>query len=102
MAENERLVTPRSRALAHASEGSPSVAGSAQDAVIASLQERLSRMEEQGQYHGGSGAEVMARAITKQTEFMEKMMTQKPQETRRGMIRIDPKMQWPTLHDTDM
>ena len=29
-------------------------------------------------------------------------MTQKPQETRRGMIRINPKMQWPTLHDTDM
>ena len=28
-------------------------------------------------------------------------MTQKPLELRRGIIRIDPKAHWPTLHDTD-
>ena len=59
-------------------------------------------MEAQDQHQGGTSAELMARAIDKQTELMEKIMTQKPPATRRGMIRIDPKMQWPILHDTDM
>ena len=44
----------------------------------------------------------MAGAIGKQTEFMWKIMAQKPQEMKRGVIRIDPKMHWPTLQDTDM
>ncbi len=47
-AEAERVVTPRKRTLAQAEEGYPSIAGSAQEAVIASLQEQLARFEKSG------------------------------------------------------
>ena len=98
LAEAGSVVTPRKRTLAQAEEGSPSIAGSAQEAVIASLQEQLARLERQQSL---GVAEIMAGAIARQSELMEKVMTQKPPELRRGMIRIDPKAQWPILHDTD-
>ena len=92
------MVTPRKRTLAQAEEGSPSIAGSAQEAVIASLQEQVARLTQQQNF---GVAEIVAGAIARQSELMEKYMTQKPPEMRRGMIRIDPKAHWPTLHDTD-
>ncbi len=69
------VVTPRKRTLAQAEEGSPSIAGSAQEAVIASLQEQLARLEKQQSF---GVAEIMAGAIARQSELMEKVMTQKP------------------------
>ncbi len=85
MAEAERVVTPRKRTLAQAEEGSPSIAGSAQEAVIASLRERLARMEETRNYHGGT--DVMGGAIAKQTELMGEIMTQKDSKTTRDAQR---------------
>ena len=40
LAEADRVVTSRKRTLAQGEEGSPSIAGSAQEAVIASLEEQ--------------------------------------------------------------
>ena len=54
LTEAERVVTPRKRTLEQVEEESCSIAGSAQEAVIASLQERSARMEETRNYHGGS------------------------------------------------
>ena len=74
------VVTPRKRTLAQAEEGSHSIAGSAQEAVIASLQEQVALLTQQQNY---GVAEIMAGAIARQSELMEKCMTQKPPEVRR-------------------
>ena len=43
----------------------------------------------------------MASALIKQTEMMEKVFN-KPTETRRGVIRIEPKAHWPILNNDDL
>ena len=101
--EPYRVVTPRGRPPGQENDAqSLSVAGSAQEAVIAALEERLRRMEQGGQHGANSSDGLMAGAIVKQTEMMEKMLTQKQPESRRGVIRIDPTEQWPILHSEDL
>ncbi len=76
LADTDRVVTPRIRKLdAQEDMPPPSVAGSAQDAVIAALQDRLERMEQQGQQKADTNDGLMAGAIVKQTELMEKILT---------------------------
>ena len=94
LTEPDRVVTPHGRQAAQENDAqSPSVAGSAQEAAIAAFEERLNRMEQSGQQSANASDGLMAGAIVKQTEMMEKMLTQKPPESRRGVIRIDPKVQ---------
>ena len=44
---------------------------------------------------------LMASALNKQTEMMDKVFN-KPVETRRGVIRIEPKVHWPILNNDDL
>ena len=97
---NERVLTPRNLKLDQASN-SPSIAGSAQEAVQAAILERLVRMERSAGNNANTSEGLMASALIKQTEMMEKVFN-KPTETRRGVIRIEPKVHWPILNDDDL
>ena len=94
----ERVLTPRNLKLDQASSP-PSIAGSAQEAVQAAILERLDRMERSAGNNMSEG--LMASALTKQAEMMDKVFN-KPTESRRGVIRIEPKVHWPILNNDDL
>ncbi len=98
---NERVVTPRGRKQPEAPSLSPSIAGSAQEAVQAAILERLDRMEQNVHSSANTNEGLMASALVKQTEMMEKVFN-KPTESRRGVIRIEPKVHWPILTNDDL
>jgi hypothetical protein len=54
----------------------------------------------QAQQHG-SIEEAMVSALNRQADFMDKILN-KPAEGRRGVIRIEPKVQWPVLTNDDL
>ena len=94
----ERVITPRKQKLEQASS-SPSIAGSAQEQAQAAILERLDQMEQAARKNTSEG--LMASALNKQTEMMDKVFN-KPVETRRGVIRIEPKVHWPILNNDDL
>jgi hypothetical protein len=54
----------------------------------------------QTQQHG-SIEEAVVSALNRQADFMDKILN-KPAEGRRGVIRIEPKVQWPVLNNDDL
>ncbi len=96
----ERVLTPRTRKQDQASN-SPSIAGPAQEAVQAAILERLDRMERNVNSNASTNEGLMASALVKQTEMMEKLFNKRT-ESRRGVIRIEPKVHWPILNNDDL
>jgi hypothetical protein len=93
-----RLITPRKQKLEQASN-SPSIAGSAQEQAQVAILERLDQVEHAARQNSIEG--LMALALNKQTEMMDKVFN-KPVESRRGVIRIEPKVHWPILNNDDL
>ena len=94
--ENEGVITPRRRL--ELGSQSPSIAGSAQaQAQVGTV--RLESSEQAAQHYSLESAVVTA--LNRQTELMDKVFN-KPVEGRRGVIRIEPKVQWPVLNSDDL
>ena len=94
--ENERVITPRRRL--ELGSKSPSIASSAQaQAQLGTV--RLEPSEQAAQHY--SLEEAVVSALNTQTELMNKVFN-KPAEGRRGVIRIEPKVQWPVLNNDDL
>ena len=92
---NVRVITPRNKKLELASN-SPSIAGSAQEQAQVAILERLDQVEHAARHN--SMEELVVLALNKQTDFMDKIL-KKPEQSRRCVIRIEPKVHWPILNN---
>ena len=97
---NERVVTPRGRKQPEAPSLSPSIAGSAQEAVQAAILERLDRMQQNVHSSANTNEGLMASACAKQPEMMEKVVNT-PTDSRRSLIRSDTTGHWTSLTNSD-